>query len=325
MPVRKITLPTPNTVAASSTSLISLPLGTNYRYRAVHLEIGCLAGTNALAAGTLPAGSSTLAYVNDIRVKANGRVQRLHTARELVRLNRLCGSSYAESIWGNRAGDDYYGQTLTIWFAEPWRKSLAQQEALALPSWMLNSLEIEVDFAAAPTNAASSAPLLLNAWAEVDSNPADDIHKTGVVMAKVFRHNITGGTAAGSAVDVTWLDRRDLYTTIVADTGNTSAPGTAANGVVVAANARNSAKLKITANGTEIADVPKHVAAGIHANQGLNPGQFDLECILDSADDIRSGLTANGLSDLRVRLDIASDTANSANWVLLTERTGTID
>ena len=320
MPVRKIILPTPNTVAASSTSLISCPLGPNYRYRAIHLEIGCLSGTNAIAATDLPTS-----YVNDIRVKVNGRVQRLHTASQLARLNRLNGSSFAETAWGTRAANKANGQVLSLYFAEPWRKSLGQQDALALPSAQLNSLEVELDFGAAPANAAASAPLILSAFAEVDGDPANEIHKGGAVISKVFRHNLTGGTAAGSAVDVTWLDRRDLYTTIVADLGNTSAPGTAANGIVVAANARNSAKVKVTANGVEVVDVPKHVANGLHANQGLNPGQFDLEAVLDSSDDIRSGLTANGLADLRVRLDLASDTANSANWVLLTERTGPID
>jgi hypothetical protein len=47
--------------------------------------------------------------------------------------------------------------------------------------------------------------------------------------------------------------------------------------------------------------------------------------VLDSSDDIRSGLSGNGLSDLRVRIDNVSDTAANANWILITERTGPID
>ena len=286
--------------------------------------------TTAIAAGSLPAGavgatSVTTSYVGDIRVKINGRVQRLHTASQLNRLNAINGTVYAAATWGSNAATagSRYGQVLTIWFAEPWRKSLGQQDALALPTSRINTLEVEVDFAALPTNGNA---FVLSAWAEVDGEPASDIHNDGVVVSKVFRQNITGGTAAGSAVDITTLDRRDLYTTIVADVGNTAAVSVAANGITVAAGTNDfSAKLKITANGVDIHDVPKNVAALMHNGNGLNANQFDLEAVLDSSDDIRSGLTGNGLSDLRVRIDNVSDVAASASWVLLTERTGPID
>lgn len=323
MPTRKIILPSPNTVAASATSLITCPVGPAYRYRAIHLKIGVLSGGSAVAATALPTGSGTTAgYVADIRVKVNGRVQRLHTAAELAKLNALNGSVYAVATWGGAVANDKYGQVLTIWFAEPWRKSLGQMDALAFPSSMVRTLEVEVDFGAMVTNGSSYN---LAAWAEVDSEEANEIHKNGPVMSKVFRQNITGGTAAGSAVDISTLDRRDLYTTIVADLGNSAQPGTAANGITVAADADFSAKLKITANGIDIHEVPKAVAALMHNGSGLNASQFDLEAVLDSADDIRSGLTANGLSDLRCRVDLVSDTAASASWKLITERTGPID
>lgn len=328
MPTRKIILPTPNAVAASSTALIQCPIGAAYRYRAIHLQIGVLSGTNAVAATALPSAVQTgtvYSYTGDIRLKVNGRTQRLHTASQLARLNSINGSAYAASTWGNRAGDDKWGQVLTLHFAEPWRKNLAQADALALPSSMLNSLEVEVDFGAAPTNAASSNPLILKAWAEVDSEPANSVHRNGPVISKVFRHNLTGGTTAGSAVDVTWLDKRDLYTTIVAELGNNVAFGTAPNGVVAPADGDYTSKLEITANAMKIHELPKGVAKLVHAGQGLNSDQFDLEAVLDSADDINSGLSANGLSELRVRVDLLSDTANSANWTLITERTGPVD
>jgi hypothetical protein len=159
----------------------------------------------------------------------------------------------------------------------------------------------------------------------VDSDPGSELHKDSVVVSKVFRQNLTGGTAAGSALDITTLDRRDLYTTIVADLGNTARSGTAANGLTVATVADFTAKLKITANAVDIHEVPKDIAALIHAANGLSANQFDLEAVLDSSDDIRSGLTANGLSDLRVRVDVQADTAASSAWTLITERTGPID
>jgi len=323
MATRKIILPSPNTVAASATSLVTCPVGPSYRYRAIHLKIGVLSGGTAVAATVLPTGSGTTAgYVNDIRLKVNGKVQRLHTADELAKLNALNGSVYAVSTWGGAVANDKYGQVLSIWFAEPWRKSLAQADALAFPSSMVNSMEVEVDFGALATNAASYN---LTAWAEVDGEAPDAIHNPRPVISKVFRQNITGGTAAGSAVDITWLDKRDLYTTIVANVGNTARAGTAANGCVVAADADFSAKLKITANAIDVHDVPKAVAALIHAGNGLSPNQFDLEAVLDSSDNIMSGLKGDGLSDLRVRIANEADTAASASWTLITERTGPID
>jgi hypothetical protein len=317
MPTRKILLPSPNTVAASSTSLIQCPVGPAYRYRAIHLKIGVLSGGTAVAATAVPTS-----YVGDIRVKCNGRTQRLHTASQMARLNRLNGTAYVESTWGAAVAADKYGQVLTIWFAEPWRKQVGQTEALALPSSQLNTLEVEVDFNALPTNAAS---FNLVAYAEVDGEAGSSLHANGVVLSKVFRQNLTGGTAANSALDITTLDRRDLYTTIVAELGNSAAPGTAANGITVSADADLTAKLVVTANANTIHELPKAVAALVHSASGLNPSQFDLEAVLDSSDDIRSGLTANGLSDLRVRVDVGSDTAASASWVLLTERTGPLD
>lgn len=323
MATRKIILPSPNTVSASSTSLVSCPTGPNYRYRAIHLKAGVLSGGSAVAATALPTGSGTTAgTVNDVRLKINGRVQRLHTAAQLAKLNALNGTLYTTQTFGSAAISKKYGQTLSLWFAEPWRKSLGQMDALAFPSSMVNTLEIEVDFAAMVANGVSYN---LAAWAEVDGEDPDPIHKNGPVVCKVFRQNITGGTAAGSAVDIVTLDRRDLYQTIVADLGNTAMPGTAANGITVATIGDFSAKLKVTANAVDVHDVPKDIAAAIHQGNGLNPSQFDLECVLDSSDNISSGLKANGLSDLRVRIDIVADTAASANWVMLTERTGPID
>lgn len=327
MATRKIILPSPNTVTASATSLISCPTGPNYRYRAIHLKMGILGTAGAAVAATaLPTGSGTTAgYGGDVRLKINGRVQRLHTAAQLAKLNAINGTLYTTGTFGSSGTNTpgkKYGQVLSLWFAEPWRKSLGQMDALAFPSSMVNTLEVEVDFGALPTNCAS---FNLAAWAEVDGETADPIHQNGPVVCKVFRQNITGGTAAGSAVDIVTLDRRDLYQTVVADLGSTAMPGTSANGITASTSGDFAAKLKITANAVDIHDVPKDVAQLIHSGNGLNPQQFDLEAVLDSSDNISSGLKANGLSDLRVRIDTVADTCASASWVMLTERTGPID
>jgi hypothetical protein len=327
MATRKITLPTPSGIAFGSTALLQCPVGPAYRYRAIHLHLGVVATAGAaLAATVLPTGSGTTAgFISDIRLKVNGKVQRLHTADQLAKLNAINGTLYAPSTFGasgtNTPGKQY-GQVLTLHFAEPWRKSLGQADALAFPSGMVRSLEVEVDFGSTPTNAATA---VFTAYAEVDSEAADPIHAKGPVISKVFRQNLTGVASAGHKVDVTWLDKRDLYTTIVADTGNGSRVGTAANGLTVATSGSYTAGLKVTANGVDVHEMPKGAAGLIHAAAGLNPNQFDLEAVLDSSDNILSGLQGDGLSDLRVTIDSKSDAPTGTGWILITERTGPID
>jgi len=75
----------------------------------------------------------------------------------------------------------------------------------------------------------------------------------------------------------------------------------------------------------DIHDAPRNVAGAAHAGNGLNPYQFDMEAVLDSSDNILSGLQGNGLKDLRVTLDSKSDTPVGTGWYLITERTGPID
>ena len=110
MPTRKIILPSPNTVSPSATSLISCPVGAAYRYRAIHIKMGVLSGAAAVAATALPTGSGTTAgFGGDIRVKINGRVQRLHTCAQLAKLNALNGADYAVATWGAATAAKKFG------------------------------------------------------------------------------------------------------------------------------------------------------------------------------------------------------------------------
>jgi hypothetical protein len=244
-------------------------------------------------------------------------------ATQLDLLNRINGAIYAAQAYGNRAINNENGLILPIFFSEPWRKDISQQDVMALPSARLNTLEIEVDFAALPTNGVA---FKFSATAEVDSGDQPGADKSGLVIGKVFRQNLSGGTAAGYSVDLNTLDRRDLYQAIYANLGSDVAPGTAAAGITMtAATGLQNAKLQLKANSTVIAEVDKESAYGIHAQNGLNPGQFDLECVLDSGDAMQSGFVANGVQDLQLRIENGGGGCSSANWTILVERVGPID
>ena len=310
---RKIVLPAPTVVALTKTSIINLPL--NYRYHAVFLVA---TGNNGASVMTnLPT-----TWITDIRVRMNGRIQRSHSADHLNKLNLMNGSQYgAITLKAVTAGQDY-GQVIPIYFAEPWREDQKQKEFLAVPARRLTDFAIEVDIGTAVQLAASGTPTpSLTAYAIVDTEDQPGADKNGLIVGKVFRLNLAGATTASFALDINNLDRRDLYQTIVVDTSaSVGTTGVTAN----AAGLTSTAKLTVKSSGLPILEVPQDAEISIHAQQALNATrQFAFQGIFDSDDPIESGLNANGLPDLQVRIETGNVASlASANWTLLTERAG---
>src|ERR1051326_3070302 len=178
-------------VAASKTALIELPVGK--RYHQIILQHGYSAGTNTVA------GACT--NIAEIRVKVNGRVQRVMSGTQLRDMNilncdeQLAGGTARSSYDGNGVPNTAPGVALTIFFAEPWRESKSDQEALAWPTNGFDSFQIEVDFGAASTPT-------LSAWAVVDNFQA----KGPVSIVKWLRQSFA---ASGTSFDISTLDRRD--------------------------------------------------------------------------------------------------------------------
>ena len=124
-------------VGQGKTAICNLQVGANFRYQWIQIKYQ---DGNASPVDILTA-------LGDIRVKYNsGKVLRLHSAAQLdAQINGVNGSQYLLSANGTGVGKT---QTLTIWFSEPWRKSIAQQEQLALNADArngINSLSVEVD------------------------------------------------------------------------------------------------------------------------------------------------------------------------------------
>ncbi|HVV00274.1 MAG TPA: major capsid protein P2, partial [Verrucomicrobiae bacterium] len=109
MTKKRIQIRNVQNVAASKTALINLPVGDRYHY--VVLQHGYSAGTNTIAAAC--------SNITEIRVKVNGRVQRVISGTQLRDMNLLNGTQYDCTGLPNTAP----GVSFPIFFREQWRES----------------------------------------------------------------------------------------------------------------------------------------------------------------------------------------------------------
>lgn len=80
----------------------------------------------------------------DMRLKVNGKTQRTFSADELNKLNILNGVQYASKGAGTAATEF----TLSIWFAEDWRKNPRSVEGSAWGTGDVSTFQLEVDIKA---------------------------------------------------------------------------------------------------------------------------------------------------------------------------------
>ena len=276
---RRIQLRNVANVAATKTVLIDLPCGP--RYHAVFLEHGYTAGTNTIA------GACT--NILEIRVKINGRVQRTVSGTQLRDMNIFNGSVYD----GNGLPNTAPGVCLPIFFAEPWRKSPADQDALAWPSAGFSSFQIEVDLGGAGT------PTLV-ASAAVDDMQVNKL--TGIV--KWLRQSFA---ASGQSFDISTIDRRDwlqqvsLYAAAVAAT-----------------------KVTLRKDGLILHELTASSNFGLNSNYGMTPtgnrtaNMYDV--VLDHDDLLGSAVQMDAARD--IVLTVESGSAMSGTLTAIVQRFG---
>lgn len=131
----EIALPNFNGVAAGQTASTSLPCGGNLTYHKIVLAFYCTNAGNGNQA-------NTESYVSQVRLKVNGTVQRTFTAKELDSINAF----YHRPLQTN--GTSAY---LEIFLSEPWRRSPAEEDALAWGTADVGNFTIEADLAAGVT------------------------------------------------------------------------------------------------------------------------------------------------------------------------------
>lgn len=173
---RKVVCTSINSVGISQTATLDLPVGKR-RYFAVY----ALYKTNA-------AQATIEADIAEIRVIANGKVQRRFSAADLNVINATYGVPFTLGM-------------IPILFAKPDARTLVGEEGLAWGTANIDTLRIEFDI-----GAGAVAPTL-SAFAEVD-----DVAAPLGPIVKWFKESVT---AAGATVlNLTTLAKRDSYAAI---------------------------------------------------------------------------------------------------------------
>jgi hypothetical protein len=129
MTLRHVPLGNISAVNAAARTVIELP--TNRTYHALFLEVR--------SGGTLCDLATMIATVDKVRLKINGKQQREYTVSQLVTANALNGRTFEAGF-------------LPIFFAEPWRREIAGEDALAWGTADVSSFQVEVDIAAGATS-----------------------------------------------------------------------------------------------------------------------------------------------------------------------------
>lgn len=281
----KLQLRNVQNVAASKTALIDLPIGPRYQY--IVIEHGYAAGTNTIA------GAAT--NVSEIRIKVNGRVQRVYSGTQLRDLNLLNGTAYDCLGVPNTAP----GVSFPLFFSEPWRKDARDQDALAWTTSKWSSFQIEIDLGAAGT------PTLV-ASAVVDALQADG--QEGIV--KVIRQQIP---AAGTSFDVSTLDRRDWLQQIsfYPDSGGT----------------RTTEKVTMRVNSNIVHELTFSANKALLTNYGMTPAASGrtaaiTDLVMDHDDLLGSSLLLDGTRDLSITIETPVAGAMSGTIVAMIQRLG---
>jgi hypothetical protein len=271
-------------VAKSKTALVELPVGPRYHY--VVLQHSYTSGTNTIAAAAT--------NVAEIRVKVNGRVQRVMSGTQLRDMNLLNGTTYDCDGVPNTAP----GVSFPIFFAEPWRKDARDQDALAWSSRGWQSFQIEVDF-----GAADDATLVAHA---VTDNFAPE-KPAGI--CKWTRHSVG---VTGTSFDWTTLDRRDWLQQLSLSHASSTA-GTYT-------------KVTVKKDGEILHELTKSANSALLLQHGMTPaasGRSTLyDIVFDHDDLLGSAVNLDGSRDLVIS---AETTSMAGQVTVIAQRLGLPD
>jgi hypothetical protein len=283
-------------VGDSKTALIDVPVGPRYHY--ILLELGYSSGTNTIA--------GALAHITEIRVLVNDRVQRVFSGVQLRDLNILNGTAFDCQGLPNTAP----GVSLPIYFAEPWRKDSASQDALAWQSRNFKSFRIEVDLSAAI--ASSGTPTLVASAVVDDFIATDSMGKEITPMFVTMRRQQVA--AAGTSFDITTIDKKGLLQQIslYPDSGGSNA----------------ATIVTVRRDGDIVRELTKSANFALLTNNDMTPTAsgrtsniFDL--VFDHDDLLNSSLVLQGVKEFTLTVEAAS--AMSGNMTFIVQRYGPLE
>ena len=178
-----------NSVGAGQKATLDMPVGP----RAVH-SVRVLYGTGT-AGG--PTRANMEAEIDRVRVRVDGRTQREFSAAELFAINAYHGVAVQDG-------------ELPIFFSEPWRRTIAGEDALAWRLGDINTFQLEIDI-----NSGATAPTLA-ARQVFDDIPAEASAMLPIVKWRRFNIPVT----ATGRRDESGLPKSDAYYGIHAFSGN---------------------------------------------------------------------------------------------------------
>ncbi|WP_299394630.1 major capsid protein P2 [Pelagibius sp.] len=238
--------------------------------------------------GTSTAGGPTRANmeaeITQVAIKINGKVQRVFSAAQLFAIQEVNGIQVADGF-------------LPIFFAEPWRRSVAGEEVLAWGMSDVDTFTVEIDIAPGATNPTLEARATINRVAR----PLGPIVK--------WRRFSVDASAVGIR-NLTTLPKLDAYFRMHAFTANIG-------------------NVEVTVDQREHWNLADAQARTIYANNGLTVPASITSVIFDYTQQVSNalpmvsgeGAAAKAVSEFRVDFDITVAGA----FTLLTETLGVRD
>jgi hypothetical protein len=318
----KVFAPLPPVIgaAANQTATLDIPVGP--RYHVLWFEVISTSGVNI-------ASSKLSAFLGNIAVKINGRVQRSATATQLNAVQTLMGPEFSAwisdnsnpnvivgRVHANGTAYNLQGAALTgtgqwrirfpIFFAEPWRKQYAAGDAMAIPtSWngpgLVGSFQVDIGCGASLSSCTAFAE-----W-DFQKGLSDDKGNPVLLLSKIVTEAIpiTAGTAD---ITITTLPKTDVYQqiSVFAPSGDTV----------------NS--IKVRANNLVIREATRGQLNAVHWGRSMSETTSEdparLDVVFDYDDLPSSGLDMTGITDFQVIPNVTS--ASGGTLVILRQQYG---
>jgi hypothetical protein len=292
-PLKIVNLPSINgfTANAACTATVDIPIGPTYHV----IWITGNAGT----------GKKVTDLITEIRIKLNGKTQRMFSADQLNKLNILNGSRYACIGGGTNAA----AFNLPLFFAEPWRDNPLERERFAWGTNGLSTFQIEIDCAATAANAT------LGAKAEVANSSTLDNHddnnaQPGLGPIVKYGRLIIPVSATGW-MDFNGFPKRDFYQQITFITTALDEFEIKVGSEIIRQDTKVGNEARLTSRGL----VPIPTATATPANLAADiPTRGMIDVVFDYDDPLNSALAmnpANGqrVQDFNVRLNVTAGTS----------------
>lgn len=169
-----------NAVGAGQTATLDLSTGLRYNKITLNYERGGAAATQA----------QMISDIEEVRIKVDGKVQRIFSAAQLFDYNSIDGYSVTSGF-------------LDIYFAEPHRRSANGEDALAWGTANVQTFQMEIDIAAGAVSPVLSA-----------SMEVDDANTNMGPIVKWRRRNVS--VSGAGLISVTDFDKLNAYYSILA-------------------------------------------------------------------------------------------------------------